>query len=91
MRRILSRLWLACALGAVFAPDVAAQDRGNPDWHFVLAPYLWFSNLDGAETLGVPPDRQVAGPFVVPVGDTLLEKSWLVRAEVGKGRWRALL
>jgi len=91
MRRILTCFSLAAGLACLALPSATAQDRGNPDWHLVIAPYLWFSNLDGAETLGIPPDRQVAGPYVVPVGDTLLEKSWLVRAEVGKGKLRAWL
>jgi hypothetical protein len=91
MRRILTMLGLAGLLLAIFSQSGAAQDRGNPDWHFTLAPYLWFSNLNGAQTLGLPHDHQIAGPAVVPVGDTLLEPGWLVRAEVGKGRWRGWL
>jgi hypothetical protein len=79
-------------LVSVFAPDAAeAQDRGNPNWYFRLAPYLWFSNLGGSETLGLPPDEQVVGNLLVPVEDTVLERSWLVRAEFGKGRWRGWL
>jgi hypothetical protein len=91
MRRILSTLGLAGFLVATASQATAAQDRGNPDWHFTLAPYVWFSNLTGAQTLNLPHDHQVAGPAVVPVGDTLLETGWLVRAEVGKGRWRGWL
>ncbi|UCG86637.1 MAG: hypothetical protein JSW71_22515 [Gemmatimonadota bacterium] len=91
MRRIVTTLSIAGLLAPICAQGVAAQDRGDPDWYFVLAPYLWFSNLDGAVSLGLPPDDQVAGPYVVPVGDEKLERSWLVRAEVGKGKLRAWL
>jgi hypothetical protein len=91
MRRILTTFSLAAGLTSLATGSVAAQDRGNPDWHFVVAPYLWFSNLNGAQTLGLPHDHQVAGPAIVPVGDTLLEPSWMVRAEAGKGRWRGWL
>jgi hypothetical protein len=89
MRRIITTLSIAGLLSPMCHEGVAAQDRGNPDWHFVLAPYLWFSNVDGSVSLGLPPDNQVAGPYVVPVGDHKLKKSWMVRAEVGKGRLRA--
>ena len=63
------------------AAPALAQDRGNPDWYVRLATYLWLSNLDGSNT--------VAG-LSVPVTDTVLEPSWSVRAEVGKGRVRAI-
>ena len=68
MRRILTTFSLAAGLTSLATGSVAAQDRGNPDWHFVVAPYLWFSNLNGAQTLGIPHDHQ--DKRLLPLGDT---------------------
>lgn len=74
---------------AILAPSPAeAQDRGNSGWSFRLAPYLWFSNIDGAVSLGLPADDQRFGDLIVPVEDTVLQNDWMVRAEIGKGRVR---
>lgn len=75
-------------LSALTPSPLDAQDRGNSNWFLRLAPYLWFSNLGGAESLGLPPDEQIFGDLVVPVEDTVLKSTWAVRAEVGKGRVR---
>ncbi len=93
VRKSLSTATALAAAAAMVLPALApsaleAQDRGNSDWFLRLAPYLWFSNLGGAESLGLPPDEQVFGDLVVPVEDTVLKSTWAVRAEVGKGRVR---
>jgi hypothetical protein len=88
MMRILTTLSLATGLMCLVAPSAMAQDRGNPDWHLVLAPYFWFSNLGGAVSLGLPADDQRFGDLIVPVEDTVLQNDWMVRAEIGKGRLR---
>jgi hypothetical protein len=90
----MSPVWLLSAvlvITALASQPAAAQDRGNSDWSFRLAPYLWFSNLGGSEDLGRPPADQVFGNLIVPVEDTLLKKAWAVRAEIGKGRSRLWL
>lgn len=79
----------------VFAPadygKVYAQDRGNPGWYLRLTPYLWFSNLDRAESLEVGPGNHIVGDFFVPFGSSVLEKSWALRLEVGKRRIRSIV
>jgi hypothetical protein len=75
-------------LSTLIAPVANAQDRGNSGWSLRLAPYLWYSNIGGSEDLGVPPDEQHFGELVIPVEDTLLQRDWMVRAEIGKGRIR---
>ena len=82
---------MAVMTSAVAGPVLAQGDRGNPNWYVRFAPSAWFSNIDGAVTLGVGEDEQIVGDFVLPVGDTLLVTDWAIRAEVGKGRWRALM
>ena len=79
---------VALALTALSPAPLDAQDRGNSGWFLRVAPYLWFSNLGGAVSLGLPADDQRFGDLVVPVEDTVLQKDWMVRAEVGKGRVR---
>lgn len=79
---------VALALAIVAPSPLEAQDRGNSGWSFRLAPYLWFSNLGGAVDLGLPANDQRFGDLIVPVEDTVLQKDWMVRAEIGKGRLR---
>ncbi len=81
-RHILCIVGFALALGV---DPSHAQDRGNSNWYVRVAPYLWYSNLGGAHTLGAGSDEQIFGNVVVPVEDTLLERSWEVRLEFGKG------
>lgn len=70
---------------------VYAQDRGNPGWYLRLTPYLWFSNLDREESLEVGSGDHIVGDFFVPVGSSVLEKSWALRLEVGKRRIRGII
>ena len=76
------------ALTVLVSAPLEAQDRGNDGWYLRLAPYLWFSNIGGAVSLGLPADDQRFGDLIVPVEDTVLQNDWMVRAEVGKGRVR---
>jgi len=82
-------LGLAALLLTFAALGADAQDRGNSGWSVRLAPYIWASNLGGAESLGLPADEQRFGDLLIPVEDTVLRGAWAVRAEVGKGRVRA--
>jgi len=70
---------------------VYAQDRGNPGWYLRLTPYLWFSNIDTEESLEVGHGDHIVGDFFVPVGSSVLEKSWALRLEVGKRRIRGII
>jgi hypothetical protein len=85
-------LLLLCAL-FVLLGDIRlnAQDRGNANWFVRVKPYLWLSNLDVEETLEKGHGDHIFGDFFVPLGDTVLEESWALRFEVGKGRLRGLL
>ena len=76
------------ALAALVPSPLEAQDRGNSSWFLRVAPYLWFSNLGGAVDLGLPANDQRFGDLIVPVEDSVLQKDWMVRAEIGKGRVR---
>ncbi|MFV1986882.1 MAG: hypothetical protein ACC682_06355 [Gemmatimonadota bacterium] len=61
--------------------SLLAQDRGNPEWHWVVHPTLWFANVDGLVTMG---------DASLEVGDSTLVASFSGEFEVGKGRWRAI-
>ena len=67
------------------------QDRGYPDWYVRVKPYLWLSNLDTDETLQVGDGDHIVGDYYVPVGDSVLERSWALSLEVGKGRLRGIV
>lgn len=79
-RRILPGL-AAVATMAVLAQSATAQDRGNPGWYVRVMPYIWFSNIDGINSLG---------DISLQVGDSVLETSFAADVEVGKGRWRGI-
>ncbi len=68
-------------LAPVTPGTASAQDRGDPGWYFQVAPYVWFSNIDGVNTLG---------DVSLVVGDSVLETSFAAVAQVGKGRWRGI-
>ncbi|MDX1393581.1 MAG: hypothetical protein R3195_04290 [Gemmatimonadota bacterium] len=72
---------LAAAILLGAPADAAAQDRGNPDWHYVVHPTLWFSNVDGEVTLD---------EAELVVGDSTLQAAFYGSVEVGKGRWRGI-
>jgi hypothetical protein len=80
-----SHLLIALAGLAQFAPaavdTAAAQTRGDAGWYFEVAPYVWFSNIDGVNTLG---------DVSLQVGDSVLERRFVGTAAVGKGRWRGI-
>jgi len=61
--------------------QVPAPEYSNEGWFYRVAPWLWFSNVDGIAKLG---ENSLA------VGDTLLETAFYGDAEVGKGRWRGI-
>jgi hypothetical protein len=63
------------------AAQVPAPDYSNEGWFYRVAPWVWFSNIDGHAKLG---ENSLA------VGDTLLETAFYADAEIGKGRWRGI-
>jgi hypothetical protein len=72
----MAAMMLPGATGSAFA-----QDRGNPDWHWVVHPTLWFANVDGLVALD---------DAALEIGDTTLVASFSGEFELGKGRWRAI-
>lgn len=74
-------LVIGASLTPGFVSPVAAQDRGNPEWHWVAHPTLWFANVDAV--IGLNDNG-------IEIGDTTLVASFSGEAEVGKGRWRAI-
>ncbi|NIA31359.1 MAG: hypothetical protein GWP06_15805, partial [Actinobacteria bacterium] len=79
------------ALASAGSSSLRAQNRGNPNWYVRAVPYLWFSNLGGAETLGADLGLNYVADFAIPVEDTVLEKSWAAQLELGKGRFRGIV
>jgi hypothetical protein len=75
----------------LLAQPVLAQERGNPDWYVRVAPYLWLSNLGGVVDLEKPPQSTIVGGYELSVDSEDLRSTWALRAEIGKGRWRAWL
>lgn len=77
-----SALALALLAAIVGTPaEAGAQDRGNPDFYYVLHPTLWFANVDGVV------EFENAG---LEVGDEQLYASFAGSVEAGKGRWRGI-
>lgn len=91
MHRFLSLFGSIIILIISLGNFLAAQDRGNPNWYVRVAPYLWYSNLAGSETLSLPPADNIVGDFRVPVGDKVLKNNWAGRFELGKARVRGVL
>ena len=58
---------LALALPTALPAPAAAQDRPNvaidDQWHFVAAPYFWFSGLKGNVSVGNLPDVPIEKSF----------------------------
>jgi hypothetical protein len=60
-------LFLALALPAAAAAQTAPAAAMNDQWHFVAAPYMWFTGING--------DVTVADQLVVPI-DTSFSEIW---------------
>ncbi|MDH3734680.1 MAG: hypothetical protein OEU54_14215 [Gemmatimonadota bacterium] len=80
-RRATAAVFAAAAIAAVAPTSSLAQDRGNPNFYYVIHPTLWFANVDGVI------EFEDAG---LEIGDSELYASFAGSVEVGKGRWRGI-
>ena len=71
--------------------ELLSQDRGNPGWYLRVTPYLWFSSLGGAESLGAEPGETISGDYKMHLDNEEFEKDWALSLELGKSRVRALI
>lgn len=69
IREALARLAVGGALVLASVAPTLAQPASAPDgeWHFVIAPYMWFAGLEGALSVG----RFVEVPVDVPFSDVI--------------------
>jgi hypothetical protein len=84
---LLARLALLGALACLLPSTASAQDAAPQDTYGRhgtfgrLVPYVWFSNIDGRNTID---------DTLIHVGDTALKTNFALAGEYGKGRWRVV-